>query len=382
MDHHPTNTSPQPDQAATLPRRPDLLLSDLTSELLWPTLFRAATLACRPDRIALAIVTLVLLGLVGSLSSLWSDAPAFGPRAGEIFGGAFASMGLALDQLSLAQPWKVPTGPISTAAFAITLAAPAQLAREYPLSILVLGLPMLATMLVGLSAITRSAATEIAVGTPESASAALARAIRSLPSLMAVALGPALAAGLVAILLASVGWVLLSLPVADLIGAALFGPALVIALVVVIVFVLWVASWPMLPASIMCEGPDSFDALQRGLAYVARRPLRYTMYVLLLAAIGVLLAAIASLIAFAADRFATGASLMWLPAQTATPLAAAPADFDDAPFAARIFNLWRSALALAVGGFVFSYIASATATLYLTMRRLVDGQTAADFTTR
>ena len=358
------------------PRRPDLLLSDLTSELLWPCLFRAGTLAFRPGRLLIAFVTLVLIGLIGSLSRIWSEAPSFADRVGQVVGGVFRSIGASLDGLNLARPWDLPLGEAGAAGFALVLSAPVVLLREYPVSFFLLGLPMLGVALVGWGAISRSASIEFALDVPESDSTSLARALRSLAALLQAFLGPILIAGLVALVLGSIAWILFSLPVVDLLGAVLFGLGVIVALLLVTFLSLWLASLPILPAAVMCEGPDVFDAVQRGLAYVVRKPLRYALYLLVLVAVGAVLTAIVSLLLYAADRFATGASVMFLSPEYAEKLSD-PTQVHST-LLTRILGFWRSMLQIALGAFVFSYVGSASAVLYLLMRKLVDGQTPAD----
>lgn len=360
------------------PRRPDILLSDLTGELLWPALFRAASLALRPERLLIALCTIVALGIIGSLSTLWSDAPSFGHRAGEVLGGLAASAAAFLRTIDLSKPWELPIGQAATAAQALLIDAPGTLMREYPASTFVLGLPMLVVLLLGWGAIVRSASMQFGLEVPERASASVAEAVRRLQTLVKIVVGPLVGLAAVALLYAAIGWVLLSLPVVDLLGAVLFGPGLLISVLIIFVAALWLVSLPMTPAAVMCEGPDPFDALQRGLAYVVARPLRYLLYVLVLIAVGAVLAGLLSILIFAADSFATIASTAFLSDDVAAGLREAPGDADGRTAVHAICDFWRSLLKLGFASFVLSYAASGSTVLYLLMRRLVDGQTPAD----
>lgn len=362
-------------------RFPDLMLADLLSELLWPGLLRAGALAFRPQRLFVAAGTIVLVGLVGSLSHLWSEA-SFGQRTGEVFGGAARGFGTAFDSFSLSRFWDLPLGRLWMAIEALVLYAPIQIVQEFPVSTFILGLPMLAVALVGWFAIARSAAFEFGVHAFEPWSVCVARGIERLPALALSVFAVPIAVVLFASLTAGLSWVLLGLPVVNLVGAVLWGFGLLIGVFAAVLLAAWALGLPLLAPAIACDGPDSFDAMQRALAYVIGKPLRYTMYTTGLIAIGAVLAVLVGLVLHGGDELATRSASALLSPEHAVVLQPGSAGSDTlegtTAAAAHVIDFWRSLLSLAGGAFVFSFFSSASSVLYLLMRKLNDGQDIGD----
>jgi hypothetical protein len=207
-------------------------------------------------------------------------------------------------------------------------------------------------------------------------------------SFAAVLLLPALVVGLIALLLAVAGWVGFGgVPVFDVLGALLFGLALVLALVAVLTLVLAVLAGPMLLPAVACEGTDAIDAVQRAFAYAFAKPLRLIWYLLVAAVIGAVAVAIAWTLAEGADRFARAATASWASPSGAAALTGefppgATLDTEGSPrelrgtsaLAARIVNLWSAALATLVAAYAASYIFTSGTLIYLFMREVCDGQ--------
>lgn len=368
------------------PRHPDVTLADLTAGLLWPRLFETGRLAIRPERMLFGLATVVVVGLIGSLSLIWGgDGPSFGAAAGAFISTGTGVIGSWYDGLSLARPWDLRLEMLA-GGLGLIWGNAAELARLFPWSVWLLGLPMLAALLVGWAAIARSAAWEFGIGTVETGPVVLATAIRRLPALLLATLGLPLFVAVVAVGLGAAGWLLLGIPVVNVGGAVLWGGALLIGLVLVPLLAAWVIGFPLLAPAVMCEGPDAFEAAQRAMAYVFGRPLRYLIYLGTLIALGAVVGSIIMLILYGADAFATGASAMFLDPNDARPVTGVAPDGVDgavdlegaAAIAAGIIGFWHALLSLLLSAFIVSYAASASAVLYLLMRKLNDGQDPGD----
>ncbi len=371
-----------PDTSVPAPRHPDLTLADLTGALLWPRLFDAARLAMRPERMLLALATVVTVGLIGSLSMLWNDGPSFGQEIGVLFTAWVESIVAWLGSLSLARPWDLNLTALVAGMASFWEAGSTLVVARFPVSTIVLGIPMLVVALIGWGALSRSAAFEFGLGTVEPGPVLLAKAIKRLPSLAGATLGLPVFVSLVALGMGVVGWLLLGLPVVNILGAVLFGGALLAALILVPLWAAWCLGFPMLAPAVMCEGPDAFEALQRAMAYIFAKPLRYLVYIVILLAVGVVMVTVLMLLLAGADALATGAATLFLdPATAAIVTGAVPPDGElsgSAAAAARIIVFWKATLALILGVFIVSYAASASSVLYLAMRSLVDGQDPGD----
>ncbi|GAB4385166.1 MAG: hypothetical protein Kow0022_10060 [Phycisphaerales bacterium] len=362
-------------------RFPDLMLADLLSELLWPGLFRAAALALRPQRLLLAAATIVLVGIIGSLSRLWSEA-SFGQHAGKTLAEAASGLGIALDSYSFSRFWDLPLARLWQAIEALVLHAPVQIVRAFPVSAFVLGLPMLGVALLGWLAIARSAAFEFGLHAVEPWSACVARGIERLPGLALSVFAVPIAVMMLAGLTAGLSWVLLGLPGVNIVGAVLWGLSLFACVFAALLLAAWALGLPLLAPAVACDGPDAFDAMQRALAYVIGRPLRFVIYAAVLMAIGAVSAGLVSLILRGGDELATRSASALLSAEQARIFVPGGAqrsalEGTDA-LAAGIIDFWRSLLALAGGAFVFSFFSSASSVLYLLMRKLNDGQDIGD----
>lgn len=364
------------DPTLPTPRHPDLTLPDLTESLLWPRLFEAGRLALAPHRLLIALATAVAVGILGSASLLWKEGPSFGASLGDLIRFAAAAIGSWFDGLSLARPWDLDFPRLAAAAGDIAYAARA-LFDAFPVSTFLLGLPMLVVLLLGWAAVARSAAWDFGVGKPEEPPALLAVAIRRLPTLLLAALGPPIFLALVVLAMAVFGWLLLELRVVDVAGAVLWGGVLLVALVLTPLAAAWVIGSPLLAPAVVCEGPDAFEAAQRAMAYVFGRPLRYLIYLATLIALGAILVAILALILGGANALATAATTALGGGEEV--LSAPRAELEGTrAAAARVIDFWRALLALLLTAVILSYAASASAVLYLLLRKLNDGQDPAD----
>lgn len=367
-------------QESPPPRHPDLTLRDLTDALLWPRLFDAGRLALRPVRLFFGLLTVVAIGLIGSMSLLWGDEPSFGHALGALVNAGVSTIGAWLSDLSLARPWDLHLTELSTNVAAFGQEASTFATQSFPVSVFVLGIPMLVAALVGWAAIARLAAWEFGIGVTEASPKVLAVALARMPSLLGAVLGLPMLVGAVALGMGVAGWLLMALPVLNMLGAVLFGVSMLMALVLTPLLVAWGVGFPLLAPATMCEGPDAFEALQRAMAYVIGHPLRYLIYVVTLIALGAALFSVLLILLAGADALASGATGMFLSGPDADLVSGVASEehAGTAIAAARIIAFWKATFSLILGAFTVSYFGSASAVLYLLLRKLNDGQDPGD----
>jgi len=361
-------------------RRGPTFFEDLLAELLWPKLLRAVSLAGRPQRLLLAFFLVVIVGALGQIRMPWAveGSP---PFLDALVGATSRAFQLILSGLAGAD-----LGVTLAGFAALAHDVPRLLATGYPFATVLLGIPiLLATAVLG-GAVCRSVATEFGQEIVHPWTRTLAFAVARWLTFAGVLLLPAIALGLMALLLAVAGlafWV----PVLDLLGALLFGAALVVGLGAALLLVLSVLAAPMLLPAGACEGTDAIDAVQRAIAYAFARPLRLAWYLFVAALIGVLAVGVVWGLAEGADRFARAAAASWTgPSGTAALTGEFPPDAaldgageprelrGSAAGAARIVNLWSSILATLVAAYAVSYALAAGTLVYLFMREVCDGQ--------
>lgn len=340
------------------------MLEDFARELLWPKTLRMPALALRPSRILLGIAGALLATIIGSIPLGDPDEPPIATVLSERIGRFFSSVAESAASLD-------PEGMLQeTVEFA---RFPGDLIMDRPWSTLLLAVPMILTLALFGGAIARATAIEFARTRFSEWPADLRVSFRSLGASTGALIAPLVLVGAAVILIAG-GGVLLGVPVLDLVGAALFGPAMLLALLGVLILMLHVLALPMLVPALMVEGTDAFDAVQRCYAYVLARPLHLLLHgvtLLVLGAVSIgLFAALANgtdqLAIWSATRFASESGVEVLNGQgdlTATQ-----------PAAARIIAFYRSLTDLLVSGFAISYFFAAGTTLYLVARRVCDGQ--------
>lgn len=359
------------EQHRYLPRSRPLTLGELGEELLWPKLLRAARVALRPAQIGMAAVALLLVGLIGQLSLIWSDGPDFWTRAIALYAGAVGE--LYLEALALR-----PAGVVA-AGGELLVGVPAALwSQDWP-SVLLLGPPTLAVLAIAGGAIARLASLELAQGVRLAWPGALGFALSRWFGLTASLLVPLLFVLFLSGAIALAGWLLFVLPGVNVVGAVLLPVLLIVAIVAVVSMLIVALGWPMLPPAVACEGTDGIDAVQRVAAYVLHRPLRLALYLLILLLLGIVLVALAGGIAGGAAMLVQNAAAWLLPAERAVVLSGSSAELEGVDrVAARIVGVWLNVLALLVSGVAYSYIFCAGSALYLAMRRIVDGQEVSD----
>ncbi|MEO0511761.1 MAG: hypothetical protein AAF108_02555 [Planctomycetota bacterium] len=348
-----------------------LTADDLLADLTWPKLFRAPALALRPRRLLLCVVAAWLIGWLDRASTVLAGDDG-SPLLELMFGVGWLDAALAFRSgLWWTAPGDVAVdavgGPFSTVFV------------EAPMRALLM-VPLLVTLAVVAWAVTaRIAAIDFARGRPVGLFEAARAVARRWRPLTVAIVAPLATLGIFWLVLAVGGWLLLSFPVVNTVGAVLAPLAWLLALAMVVVAACTVFGGPMLVPAVVCEDEDGVEAVQRAFAYVTQRPLRLMIYLGLLTLIGVaLLGVTAALVGLATESFVntTGA---WGGERARAVLTPNGDDLGGTDaFAAWLIGLTTNQTGAIVAGVGLSYFASASTLLYLAMRRVVDGQDTSD----
>lgn len=363
----PSHSTPRPPA-----REPQVLLHDLTGELLWPRALRTPALALRPARVLLGMVAVFLATLIGSLSSLWAKegTPTYADAIAEPIGESFQTAANAVARLDPA---------LFTAAVRTLVVLPRELITQRPLDTALLGLPILAIFALFGAAISRGVATEYAAARITEWPQDLRVSIGKLGWSFTALIAPLALAGLL-IGVVILGGFTLGVPVVNLLGAFLYAFALILCLTALFILILHALALPMILPALMCEGTDAYDAVQRSYAYILARPLRLLAHAAILLILGAVSLMIVSMVAegtvrltdWAASQLTSGAGEQVLAHDRATDLSATQ------PAAHAIIEGWRAVIKTVVAGFAFSFFFAAGTVLYLHARRICDGQGTTD----
>jgi uncharacterized membrane protein len=390
--------TPQPDARSShrpAAREPQVLLHDLTAELLWPRALRTPALALRPARVLLGMAAVFLATLIGNLSALWTDDDAASSET------ATAPLG---DSFQATTDWTQSGTPTFADAIAIPLGRamaaaaravadldphaftaavrslvmlPGYLITERPLDTALLGLPIVAVFALFGATISRGVATEFTAARITDWPNDLRTSAGKLAWSFSALIAPLAVAGLL-IGVVILGGFTLGIPVVNILGALLYAVALILCVVALFILILHALALPMIVPALMCEGTDAYDAVQRSYAYIIARPLRLLAHAALLLILGAASIYIVGLVAqgaiqltdWAASQLNSDAGVRVLDGRgelTATQ-----------PAAHAIIDGWRAVIQTVVAGFAFSYFFAAGTVLYLHARRICDGQGTAD----
>lgn len=354
---------------------PLILLRDLEGQLIWPRLLRSPAAALWPSRLMLGVLAALLIGLVGSLSTLWSDRPAFIAALSQSQATAWGDVGRALAAADLPQAAGAIRGAL--------VQAPLGLLAEYPVSTPVLLPIMLAVLIVFGAGVARSVAVESGTDRRPSAPLMLGWSLARAPSTLAALGVPLVALWLLIVLMRGLGWLGLALPVVDVAGGLLFPVQMLLGVLVIALLLGLGVAGPMVVPARMVEDSDAFDAVQRSVAYTLARPLRLALY-LGVTALGVGLA-----MGLAVALLAGGWSLAieqsgaWLSAERQAALtgvmppeaAGGARELPTTTAIARwLVRLWSNVPTLLIAGYAISLFFTASTRVYLAMRQVCDGQ--------
>lgn len=359
--------NPTPEESAAraaMGLRP-LTLSDLTADLIWPNLLRAAPMCLRMERLLLAFLAVVLLGLLGSLESLWTGGPGLAAAIYDLVATTIRGFGSAVFE----GRWGEAAGALRAG----VIDGPAELVRTRAMSLVVLGIPMLLVWTVATGAIARASARQFAHGVFVEWPRAMAFGLWRWFGLFATHLVPLVFAGVIVAGLVLAGGALFSVPGLDLVGALVFPLMLVGGAAIAVVVGVLVLGAPMLTPAIACEGTDAIDAMQRVYHYVLHRPLRLVVYLLVWLLLGVVVIGVALLLADAALGLTRSLGGALVGERGRAVLNGTPTE-GVSGVAAWVVSVWSAVPMLIVASIGVSYYASGGTVLYLLMRRLADGQ--------
>ncbi|MCC6969945.1 MAG: hypothetical protein IT434_06950 [Phycisphaerales bacterium] len=358
----PSSPNPQP---APVSRR-QVVLRDLLDDLLWPKLLRAGAMSLRPERVAIAYLTILLVSLVMHAAALVPGAEAFLTKSGELFSAqadraTSAVMAIDLQQLGTA--------------FVVYFKGLHELVGASPWVALACAAPWLLIAPLGASAICRLTAVETAHRVITSWPVGVGFALRAAKASILAVLGPVILLGLGVLGLAIVGAALFSVGGLGVVGALFFFIALAACAGMVLLGLGWVLGLPMFVPSVACEGPDPIDAVQRVLAYLVGRPLRIAAYSLVLIAELVIVASVVGIVVHATlDLASWGLTLFCGPDARAALSGHGDGLTGAWKSAARVAQFWREAFLGLVPAVVFSFVCSGWTIAYLLIRQLHDGQ--------
>jgi hypothetical protein len=268
-------------------------VADYVADLLWPRVLRSAAYGLRAGRLGLGFFAVVIGALLLGIGT-WLDRLAWGARP--------------------------PIGWVpGEYAWAWYVQVPWRLVTVWPLTTLVIGPVLLAVWLTLLAAISRLTACEVAQGRFLSWWEGLAFAAARWKSLLGSVLGPLLLVWLLVVGLAALGWLVLSWPWLNLVGAVLYFLLLGTGLFAAGVLAVYLLGHNLLVPAIVCEGADAIDAVQRAFAYTLARPVRLAIYLFLGLVSLVVVVGILSTITMWGIDFAARGTTAFMPRGTAGP---------------------------------------------------------------
>lgn len=351
---------------------PDAIRESLVRLCPWVRLFRAVGVATDPKKLILAALGLVLL------HAGWAGLNVLLPGLSEI-----TPQAVVTPLPSPWQGWLGPDGTLATAAkrlddpdwtittpFFALFALGGGTARFGHAAVASLWAAVVWGLIGG--AIARIAVVQAATGGRIGLGEALRFSLAKGVTLIWAPLSPLVGVAFFAALCALLG-LLYQIPGrggAAVAGALAFLPLLA-GLIMALLLLGQAVGWPLMIATVVAEGEDTFDALSRSYSYVFQRPGRYASYVALawvlgipgFLAVGFFARAVVALAAWGLAFGAPDARLAGL-FELAQVTFSAPAS----PHA-----VWIALVVLLASGWVYSYFWTAAAYIYLLLRHDVDG---------
>lgn len=349
-----------------------LRLADLTDDLLWPRLLRAAPLAMRPARVVIAFFTLLAISLIWRV-------PGYLPKIGgdAFLSDAAAALRSAADTGQLARTDGLLNGVgafFSTFLFGV----PASLLMSHPVWTIVLTLLTLPILAMGGGAISRLVACEFSQCVMIPWTEALGLVLRRKTSLIGAALSPLVIAGGTLLSISVGGWLLLNWPGVNLLGATLYPLFIAGGFVVSIILIGYLLGQCLLTPAVVCENTDAIDAMQRAYAYVIASPLRLLLYSAVLVAQLVAVAGMLGLIVGAALQVASAASTAFTGTEAAVMVHGGAPEGSTWSAGASLISFWTAIPTALISAFMLSFYFSGSTILYMLLRRLNDGQDPAE----
>jgi hypothetical protein len=352
-------TQSQPPDRRPIATEPGARLGTLLEDLLWPRLFESAGLALRPERLILALLTIVLLGLLGSANLLWSSVG----EGGEPFMPAVLGSVAAQINIIWAGLWSFDFESVRFGLERLLSDVPRQVWVDHTASVIVLGPLLVLVWGVGGVAICRSGACEFALGLALPWPRTVAFALERWRTVLAAFFGPWLFIGFLALIVWVFGLVM-SVPWVGVVAAVVFGLVLFVAAAAVLLMIGYALGLVLIAPAIACEGTDAIDAMQRAYARALGRPFRLLLYMLIAAGIGIVAIGAVSLFVDGLRGFVVevvGSDLVNGDGRVASVLA-----------------LWLNLLGLLAAAYALSYFHTASTAVYLILRQVADRQDIAD----
>jgi hypothetical protein len=196
-------------------------------------------------------------------------------------------------------------------------------------------------------------------------------------------LTPLIMAGILIIVLMLLG--LLLAPVLNLLGGPLYILSLLVGFALAFLLIGFVLSQHMLIPAVCCEDCDSTDAGQRAFAYLVTRPLHLLGYVVVAlfglvigfwvvsTVVGVMLGLTADSSQILIDSPALDAPMVELLNRSGEERANHDLAWHES-WAGGFITFWQTLLIDVIWAYVVAYYFSASTTIYMLMRRTVDGQ--------
>jgi len=356
-----------------------MLLRDLGGQLVWTGLLRIPAAALWPSRWVLGVIAALLVGLLGSLSRIWSDQPPFLTTLLESQASAWGSVLSTGAQADLAG--------VAAGLRRALIEAPTALLTQYPVSTPVLGPLMLGVLVACGGAIARSSAVESATDRRPAAARMLGWSLARWPSAMAAAAVPLAAVWMLILLMRSLGWLGFSLPGVDIAAGLLFPLQALLGLTTVLLLLAVGLAGPMIVPARMIEDSDAIDAMQRSVAYTIAHPLRVLLYAAVAVGVSGLALALGRILIAGSWQLALEQAGAWTgpvrdAALTGVMPASAAGEARALPTTTRIshwlINLWSQIPPLLIGGYAISLFFTAGTKVYLAARQVCDGQDQAD----
>lgn len=358
-----TPQSPKSHACSSTTKEHPVLLEDVAAGLIWPNLLKAPAMAFSPSRWLLGIIAAFMIVLVSSTHSALFTTQDNAARAFN------ANPGIQpiFDAMMSLNPLQIIG--------ALTYAAQSHATQisQSPWTALALIVPTILVLGVFGHALTRSTSIEFAHGRQTTTSAALSAALLSIKQIALATLGPILIVVILALLIMLIG-LTLGLPVVNILGALLYILGLTLSILLVCILILHTLALPITISALAIEGTDGFDALQRAYAYLIAKPIRLTLYSLLLLVLGATISSIVTITAGWSIELADTLSTTLTNDAGRRVIEGSQNMSATEPFAHSIIQLARSALELVVAGYVLSLIFTSSTMAYLCIRRVCDGQ--------
>lgn len=339
---------------------------ELSAGLIWPKLLRAFSMSLHPSRVLVG--TLLVLAAWLAIWLVSSNAPRLGLKSP--LGVLAEQHRVGVESLASASLHASPL-PAVAAWYSLHVGSWSAAMRESPVATIVIVLLLAPILGVCGGAISRSVAVDAAASLALGFRESLAFSLRRWTAFTFAILIPLIFVAILCLLMLGVGAATLFTKGVDVVGAVLFGPMLVVGIVITLLLVGISAGSSMLLPAVSAECTDAADAVQRVYAYILGRPGRLLLYAALLVMVGI--------VAFLFVTWVTESSAeLTARLSTAALSDARFADlFDPGPnnsTATSIILSWVWLLRVIVAGWVASYFFTSGTLLYLLMRRINDQQ--------